>query len=135
MTAPASVPAEVSVPIWIPEAYGGMAECHGALRLVSDGLQLEFQARDGFLGLLKGGVKEASIPWPGVVDLKLQAGWFKTRLRLVVKSVRSLDGVPGAVGSQVVLGVERKHRGLARQLAFAANLRLCEQQIRSASSV
>jgi hypothetical protein len=127
-----ALPADASVPVWIPEAYGGMAECHGALRLVADGLQLEFQAREGFLGLLKGGVKEVSIPWPGLVDLKLQAGWFKTRLLLVVKSVRSLDGVPGATGSHVVLGVERKYRTLARQLVFAVNLRLCEQEIRKA---
>lgn len=134
MQEPIALPADASVPVWIPEAYGGMAECHGALRLLPEGLQLEFQAREGFLGLLKGGVKEVSIPWSGLMDLKLKAGWFTTRMRLVVKSVRSLDGVPGAVGSQVLLGVERKHRPLARQIAFAANLRLCEQEIRQAGS-
>lgn len=130
MKEPIALPADASVPVWIPQAYGGMAECHGALRLLADGLQLEYQAREGFLGLLKGGVKEATIPWSGLVDLKLRRNWFTTRLLLIVKSVRHLDGVPGATGSQVLLGVERKHRQLARQLAFAVNLRLCEQEIR-----
>lgn len=119
--------AELSVPVSIPEAYGGMAECNGALRLTDAGLRLEFESRDGFLRLIRSGVKEVEIPWAEVADLKLKRGWFSTRLLLTVKSMKALTGVPGTQGSHVVLAVARAHRELARQLAFAANLRICEQ--------
>lgn len=117
------------MPVSIPEAYGGMAECHGSLRLLGDGLQLEYQGREGFLGLLKGGVREVMIPWTGLMELKLRRYWLVKRLHLVVQSSRYLEGVPGATGSQVRLAVERKHRELAQQIVFAVNLRLCEQEI------
>lgn len=126
------LPADASVPVSIPEAYGGLAECHGSLRLLTEGLQLEFRGRDGLLGLFKGGIKEVTVPWAGVVDLKLRRVWFVTRLFLIVSSARYLENVPGATGSQVRLAIERKYVALARQLVFAVNLRLCEQQIQSA---
>ncbi len=122
-----------SVPVQLLDAYAGMAECYGALRVTGEGLILEFQERDGFPHVFKGGVKETVIPWSEVVDLKLKKGWFATRLLLTVRSIKWLAGVPGANGCQVRMKVERRNRLLARQVAFAVNLRLCERELRLVS--
>lgn len=123
-----------SVPVQLLDAYAGMAECYGVLRVAGEGLILEFQGRDGFLHVFKGGVKETVIPWSEVVDLKLKKGWFVTRLLLTVRSIKWLAGVPGANGCQVRMKVERRNRLLARQVAFAVNLRLCERELRQVSA-
>jgi hypothetical protein len=125
---------EQSVPVRLLDAFGGMAECHGSLRVTAEGLRLEFQSRDGILNLFKSGVKEAVVPWADVVDLALKRNWFVTRLLLTVRSLKQLDGVPGANGAQVRMGVDRRHRTLARQVAFAVNLRLCERELRQVTT-
>ncbi len=125
---------EQSVPVQLLDAYAGMADCHGALRVTAEGLVLEFQGRDGFLNMLKGGVQDVTIPWADVVDLKLQSNWFVTRLLLTVRSMKWLAGVPGANGCQVRMKVERRNRLLARQVAFAVNLRLCERELKQAAA-
>lgn len=124
---------EHSVPVRLLDAYGGMAECHGSLRVTAEGLRLEFQGRDGILNIFKSGVREAVVPWAEVVDLALKRNWFVTRLMLTVRGLKSLDGVPGANGAQVRMGVDRRHRILARQVAFAVNLRLCERELQQAT--
>ena len=122
------------VPFTIANAYGGWAECHGVLSASVDGLKLEFESRDGFLGMLKSRVRVQLIPWAEVADVKLHAGWFRTCLWLTATTLRSLQRVPGTQASQVCLVVKRQHRDAARQLAFTANLQLCERELRRARS-
>ncbi len=122
-----------SVPFKIANAYGGLAECHGIVRVGEAGLQLEFEAKDGFFGVLKSGVKNLVIPWSELANLQLRKGWFSTRFLLTVHSLRTLQEVPGAEACQVTLSVARQHRPVAEELAMNVNFRLCERELRRGS--
>lgn len=122
-----------SVPFTIPKAFGGFAECHGVLHASPTGLHLEFESRDSFVGVLKSRVRERAIAWEELADLKLQAGWFSTRLLLTTNTLRALHGLPGTEACHVCLVVNRRHREAARQLAFTVNLRLCERELHRAA--
>lgn len=124
----------VIVPFTIANAYGGWAECHGVLTASAEGLKLEFESREGLLGMFKSRIRVQHIPWPEVADVKLHAGWFRTRLWVTTTTLRSLQGVPGTQASQLCLLVKRLYRDAARQLAFTANLHLYERELRRARS-
>ncbi len=122
-----------SVPFKIANAYGGLAECHGLVCAGEDGLHLEFEAPDGFFGVLKSGVKNLVIPWSELANLQLRKGWFSTRFLLTVHSLRTLREVPGAEACQISLSVARRHRPGAEELAMNVNLRFCERELRRAT--
>ena len=119
----------VSVPFEIANVYGGLAECHGLIRAVEDGLQLEFQAKDGIFGVLKSGVKNTLFAWQDLTGLECRLGWFRVRLILTTRSLSVLEGVPGAENCRLDLNVARKDRAVAKSLATAVSLRLLEHDI------
>ncbi len=122
--------ASPSVPFKIANAYGGLADCNGLARATDDGLLLEFEAKDGFFGVLKSGVKSLVIAWSELANLRLRKGWFGTRLHLTVHSLRTLQEVPGAEACEVSLRVARRNRAVAEELAMNVNFRLCERELR-----
>ena len=120
----------ISVPFSIPEAFGGLAECHGILRSGADGLELEFQSKDGFFGVVKSAVRTVSMAWEDLGGVEFKAGWFSARVCLTARSLKTFDKVPGARASQIDLAVARQHRPTARELTSFASMRLCERELR-----
>ncbi|MCB1129056.1 MAG: hypothetical protein KDM81_21335 [Verrucomicrobiae bacterium] len=121
---------EPTVSFHISEAYGGFADCRGVARAAAEGLHLEFQTKDGFLGILKSGVRSQVLFWEDLVDVAFRAGLFRARIELVARSLKTLGDMPGAEGCRLHLGVRRQDRAAGRELASFATLRICENDLR-----
>lgn len=119
-----------TVSFHISEAYGGFADCRGVARASAEGLHLEFQTKDGFLGILKSDVRSVVLFWEDIADLAFRSGWFRARLEVVARSLKVLGDVPGAEGCRLHLGLHRRDRAAGRELASFATLRICERDLR-----
>jgi hypothetical protein len=120
---------ETSVPFSIPQAYGGFAECHGVVRCDAEGLRLEFESKDGFLGVLKTPIRDLRIPLTDLQRIEFKPGWFSATLELQSRSLRTWEGVPGAEGSSLALDIARRDREAAAELASVVSLRVCERDL------
>lgn len=97
------------------EAYEGLAETHGLLRLESNVLVMEYQTQDGVFGVVKSDPKTLRIQLDYLEEAVFKAGgWFgKSKLTLRLSSMQEVGKMPGAKGSEVQLKVDKKYNDAA----------------------
>jgi len=100
----------VSLLVTNGEVYGGFAEAQGILRLEQNDLKLEYQIEDGILGIIRTGVKKASIPLSEVATIRVKRGRRKIGLTIQASRWSALAEVPGTKAGQVTLHVSSKHK-------------------------
>ena len=128
-----------SVPFTIGNVFGGLGIAHGVLRNVADDLVLEFQVKDGVLGLLRSEVKEVRIPLCSIEEISLDRMWADPLqllglgswlLRIRTMHMASVVDIPGHEEDGFRLKVSRKYRKDARALLSEAELRIVEIRLR-----
>lgn len=118
---------------WTP-SYEGSITVHGVLRTEADGLVLEFSATENYWGIkptVESGIRTNSIPWTDLQSITYQPrlfGWGGSLL-LRTRSLRALDGLPTARGSEVRLSIGRAERMDARDLAATVEMALADRRI------
>lgn len=115
----------------LPNVYEGLGLGTGIATANAEGLRLEFEVKDGFVGVLRSGVRNVSIPMDELYSVNLKQGWFTTKLFVRTRSMATLQSIPGADGAQVELRIARKDRTAARTLVSMLTLTLSELQLRS----
>jgi len=107
-----------AVPFRYEELYGGLANCHGLIRLDGKDLSLEFQVEDSIVGVLKSGVKQARIPIQELSWIRLEQSWFGLVNKLAIQAGRLevVQDVPGMNQGRMVLGIARRDRPAAERL-------------------
>jgi hypothetical protein len=118
-----------SLPFFIPKVYEGLAKAHGIARITRAGLTLEFEVKDGFVGVLKSALREVVIPLDDLQLVELRTGWFKSRLFIRTRRMATLQKVPGNHAGGVELGVSRQDRNLAEALVSVLRLNLSEREL------
>jgi hypothetical protein len=118
-----------SLPFSIPNVYQGFAEAKGILRTTENGLLLEFQVKDGVVGVLKSGINEVHVTLDQLSNISLKAGWFRTMLHIRTRSMAALKGIPGNEPGQIALQIARKDRTIAQAVASGLMLRLSEKNL------
>jgi hypothetical protein len=115
----------IAVPFHYDELYGGMANCHGLVRIDGKDLCFEFQVKDSVVGVLKSSVKEARIAIRDLSSVRVERRWFGFFPKLVVQANRlePVQEVPGMSQGRLVLGIARRDRFAAEQLVADLNLR------------
>ena len=91
-----------TVPVYLDNVFGGLADCHGLLRDEGDHLVLEYQSQDPLLGVLKSDVKHVEIPRDLLVSVTLKTSWLGLRSSLLVQ-VSRMDLVAGVKKVVVVM--------------------------------
>ena len=124
------LPQFVSLPYTIPNVYEGLAAAHGVAKSTEAGLMLEFQVKDGFVGLVKSRVNEVPIPLDELVSIELKEGWFRQRLLIRARSLTTLASVPGHESGHIVLRIARKDLRVAREMVSVLRLTLAERELR-----
>ena len=119
----------ISLPFSIPNVYQGLAEAKGIVRTTEAGLSLEFEVKDGVVGLLKSGINEVRLDIDELSRVDLHTGWFRTRLSIRTRSMTALSSIPGNEAGQIQLQIARKDRILAKGLASTLMLRLTEKEL------
>ena len=123
------LPEFVSLPFTIPHVYEGLAAAHGVAKSTESGVMLEFQVKDGFVGLVKSRVNEVPIPLDELVSIDLKEGWFRQRLFIRARSLTTLACVPGHESGHVVLKIARKDLRIAREMVSVLRLTLAEREL------
>jgi len=118
-----------SLPFSIPKVYEGFAKAHGIARITSSGLTLEFEVKDGIVGMIKSGVREVQIPIDDLHLLELRKGWLRTRLFIRTRRMTAVNRIPGNHAGVIELHVAKQDRRLAEALVSLVMLRLSEREL------
>jgi hypothetical protein len=119
----------IQVVFSLPNVYQGLGEGKGLATATNAGLSLQFEFKDGFVGVLKSGIHTIEIPMEELYSVKLKLGWFLTRLFIRTRSMHTLSSIPGSEAAQVELRVARKDRRAAQALVSILTLSLSEKQL------
>jgi len=122
----------MSLPFVIDDVYGGLAEVRGVLRLEQQAIVLEFKLQDALLNVVKTEVSSVTVPFEQIEQLVFRKGWFGlgASLCLRTRSLKALEAVPGDHGAELLIGVARKDRTLAREIASQVNYALSESRFK-----
>ncbi|GAB1537534.1 hypothetical protein NUACC21_01790 [Scytonema sp. NUACC21] len=123
------MPQFISLPFSMMNVYQGFAEANGIAKASEAGLLLEFQIKDGLVGVLKSDIKEVTIPIQEIFSVELQVIWFITRLIIRTKSMVTVSDVPGNKAGQITLWIAPKHRQVARELVTTLKLSMAEKEL------
>ena len=115
------------IPFKIPDTLGGLLETDGLLRLEDDTLVLEVHSR--ILGKVSAGLRSFRLGFDRLEEIRFERGLFRRRLRLRLRSMEGLGGLPGLKTGELDLRVAREDADRAESLATAAALRLTGQRI------
>ena len=108
------------------EAYNGFAKVSGIIRAERRQLVIEYQVKDNIFGVIKGRPKELVIPYEQLADVKYKVNWFLSRLELHVNAMRILGEFPVGEEGVIKLGINRKQKKTAKEMASYINLRASE---------
>jgi hypothetical protein len=117
------------VPFSFPDVYQGLATGGGIATATTAGLTLEFQVKDGFVGMIKSDIHKVAIPIADLHSVSLKQGWFRNRLLIKVRTMRTLADVPGNDTGQVQLCVARRDKATAQALVSILMLSLSEKKL------
>ncbi|HEY9639566.1 MAG TPA: hypothetical protein V6C57_03740 [Coleofasciculaceae cyanobacterium] len=106
-------PPLLSLQFTLPETYGGFVETSGIAELDEQDLLLEFQFRDGLLGVLKSEIKTVAIPFSSLAAVRLHKGWSRTTLFIQVKPSLALRTIPMQAEGWLELRLARKDTAIA----------------------
>ncbi|MDZ7683210.1 MAG: hypothetical protein U5J63_16265 [Fodinibius sp.] len=101
----------------------------GLLKLNQEGIELEYQVQDSFVGIFKSEVKTMLVPYGDLESIHFKKGWFSGKITLKTSSLHLMQELPGSEQGECVLKVKRKHREEARQTISQARIALSEQKL------
>lgn len=106
----ASLPFSISM-------YAGLAKADGLLRQEGNSLVLEFQIRDGALGLLRSELKELRVPVQDIEQITLKTRWLRPpKLIVQTETMRISKQIPGSRHGTFELTIDDEHKLAARHL-------------------
>ena len=105
-------------------------EVKGLFRTTNENIVLEFDERDGFVGMVKSDLKEVEIPYSEIESIILIKNLFRTKIELVGKSMKIFQEVPGSTQGTLHLKVRRKDRMRAEKAISNARLKLSEFKLK-----
>lgn len=121
-----------SIPFKIGDAYQGFGEVEGLIRLEDDGLKIESQAKDNFIGLIKSQVKYVLIPLDRLEEIGFKKSIFGNKLTLRVSSLEMLHQFPYHDMGEITMSVKRKHADAAMSLVSQIKLSVADKKYREA---
>jgi len=117
-----------SLPFVITELYSGLATVQGLVSLEQDDLILEFQIKDGLVGVLKSQVREVRVPLRELEAITLEKKWLSLGLVLKAYRIRTLLDIPSSEAGRVVLKLTKRDEAVAIQLVNHVQVKLSEHR-------
>lgn len=118
----------ISIPFYLSDAYGGLAEADGTARFDGRVLSLEFIIKDAMFGVVTSAVKKVLLNPDDISSIHFKKSIFKGTIAVQAHSVESVSAVPGQKGGEVKLSIKRRHCPEAEE--FVSTLRLAVSQSR-----
>ena len=118
-----------SIPFDIPRDFTNSS---GILSLTDQELNLEFQTKDVFFGLVKSDVKKTTIPLTEILDIRFKKAWFTGgKILLQVGKMDLLKNVPGHESGQIRLHVKKEFKENAMNLVAEITYVAAENSLKS----
>ncbi len=118
-----------SVPFEISNINHGLQKAKGILKVGREGIELEFEVQDAFLGIINSGVQSVHLTYDKLESIRFKRGWFSGKIILEATSMRIFEGVPGTEHATCILKVARKHREEAQNIISKARADLSEYKL------
>lgn len=111
----------------------GLQEAKGLLKLKEDeeGIILEFEVTDSFVGAMKSGVKEVEIAYSDLLSIQFKKGLFRPAIILKGNGMKTFEAVPGVEIDTCTLAVKWKNREQGQKVVSKAKLALSESKLRA----
>lgn len=120
------------------EAYDSVITVRGVARTEEDGLVLEFRRSEHSYGVKpskEDEIRTVEIPWTEIQSITYRPRYLVLgALVLRTRTLRALDGVPHAQGTELLIPVARRERLAARELAVNVELALAEARLAALES-
>ncbi|HEU0298671.1 MAG TPA: hypothetical protein VFR37_04435 [Longimicrobium sp.] len=115
------------------EAYDAVITVRGVVRTEEDGLALEFRRSEHSYGVKpsrEDEIRTIAIPWAEIQSITYRPRFLLLgALVLRTRTLRALDGIPNAQGTELLIPVARRDRLNARELAVNVELALAEARL------
>jgi hypothetical protein len=113
-----------TVPFTLSNVFAGFGEGEGLLHNEGTHLCVEYQVKDGIVGMLKSEIKQLRIPIDDLVSVTLTKGWFGTRwpgAKLIIQADRmdAFEDMPSASQGRLELSISRKDFEVAEDFVYA----------------
>lgn len=118
-----------SVPFEIPDVNHGFQVAKGLMKLSEEGVLLEFETQDAFLGIIKSGVQTVTLDYENLEAIRLEKGWFSVKIILEANSMRVFEELPGSEQATCILKIKRKHKKEAQDISSRARVLLSEHKL------
>lgn len=118
-----------SIPFEIPNVNHGFQVAKGLLKLRDKGIELEFETKDAFLGIISSGVQSVLLLYKDLESIQFDKGWFSAKIILEATSMRVFEDIPGSEQATCTLKVKRKHRKEAQDLISTARMYHSEHKL------
>ncbi len=119
-----------SLEFTIDDAYHGLLEVYGLLKLRGDVLVLEVREQDGIIGIYKSSTEEHVIPLDQIEEVTYKKKWIGARIELRAVSMSVFDAIAGSDGNILKLNIKRKNRERAESMVSTIRLRHSEMMLR-----
>lgn len=118
-----------SAPFEIPNVNHGFQEVKGLLKLRDEGIELEFETKDAFLGLISSGVQSVTLFYKDLASIRFEKGWFSGKIILEATSMSIFEDIPGSEQGTCTLKIKRKHKKEAQNLISTARMHHSEHKL------
>lgn len=122
---------QLHLPFSINDDNTGLTEVDGMLHPEESDLKLEFQMKDGVLGIVKGKAKSIRIDYKEVGDATFKSSFWGTSLTLHLNSLEILSKIPFTQGNRIKLRIKRRDRemGQAVQVFIEEKLGIQDKEL------
>lgn len=118
-----------TVPFEITGVSNGLKEVTGLVSLSDQGFQIEYQLRDGFVGLWESDTKKTTVSYAELDEISFKKGWFSNKIILEGNSMDAFNDLPGTEPGSRTLKIKRKDREDAEKLVSQARMHLSEYRL------
>ncbi|MCC5942171.1 MAG: hypothetical protein JJU37_11580 [Balneolaceae bacterium] len=119
-----------TIPFTVTHLENGYTREHGLLHLLKETIRIEFEQIDPATGLAKSGIREIELSFDEIETLAIHKGWFSAQVIVETKSLKTLEGMPGAQQGRCVLKVKRSDTKAAERTISSARVRLSEFRLK-----
>lgn len=117
------------VPFTIPSIGMGLQAMSGIIHAQGDTLRIEYEVKDGLVGLFRSGPKELSLPVARLAGVSFRRSLLRAKLEIRTRSLKDLAGIPGSEAGSILLNINRRDRSMAERLASTVSLRISEYNL------
>ena len=105
----------------------GLSKVSGVVRERENDIVIEYQTR--FIGLIRSDIQALHIPFEEIDEVFFTSSIFGSKLRILLKTLRSTGDFPAPKQGEFELKVARKNREQAKRFASSVNLAVSKYEM------